>query len=192
MSDELHFRVRFHGPFHVLTGSAAETVDATVDEDNPLPESAVKGLMRASACRLGLPPELIADVYGRAAGKAGAGRAESAWGWRCGTLEHDRLTSRVSVPIDEASGTARSGAIRFAQELWASEMSVYVERLHYLPDETAAKHREVLRCSAYGINALGHDRNRGYGWVSVDEDGADRVDEAQRLAEWILDLQGEH
>lgn len=189
MIDTLILELRFHGPFHVLTGSAGKGIDDTVDESNPLPESEVKGLMRASATRLEVPPGLLAEVFGV---RAQDSRTDggSPWAWSCHPPEHVQTRVRTSVPIDPATGTSRAGAIRFADELWATTMRVEVERMGWVPAERIDTHLRVLRASARGVNAVGSDRNRGYGWVTVTEVDTDPFTKANahELAEWLHGL----
>lgn len=187
MTDDLTLTIAFHGPFHVFTGSAGDAMDAVVDESNPVPPAEIKGLMRGSAVRLGLPDGLIREVFG---GEANRRSADSPWGWRCGSLLDPHSEVRASVPIDPDSGTARSGAIRMAEELWASSLEVHIERLAWIDRSRVPDHHNLLLASALSITSLGHDRNRGFGWVSVAESGVDEARsraQAERLADWILD-----
>lgn len=184
MTDDLHLTITFHGPFHVFTGSAGDSRDAIVDQTNPVPPAEIKGLMRASAVRLGLPESLIRDVFGGEANRASA----SPWGWRCGDLVDPHSEVRASVPIDPESGTARSGAIRMAEELWASSLDVHIERLAWIDKSRLRQHHNLLLASALSITSLGHDRNRGFGWVSVAESGVvDEQRHPEKIASWILE-----
>lgn len=65
----------FHSAFRVGTGDADGTAHATIDRDDPVPASSLKGLMRASAERL-LPyrPEIVEAVFGTP-------RRPSPWHW---------------------------------------------------------------------------------------------------------------
>lgn len=187
MTDDLTLTIAFHGPFHVFTGSAGDSRDAVIDETIPVPPAELKGLMRASAVRLGLPDGLIREVFGAEANRRSA---DSPWGWRCGDLVHPHSDVRASVPIDPESGTARAGAIRMAEELWASSLDVHIERIAWIERSRLPQHHNLLLASALSITSLGHDRNRGFGWVSLAEsgtNGAQRRTRAAQLAAWIID-----
>ncbi|MGH3421405.1 MAG: hypothetical protein ACRDOD_17675, partial [Streptosporangiaceae bacterium] len=51
--------------------------------------------------------------------------------------------------------------------LWPSRAHYEVRRRHAIPDGRATRHEAVLCASARAISALGSDRRRGLGWVSV-------------------------
>lgn len=165
-TDTLSFSVSFHGPFHAFTGSAGAHLDAVADLDDPLPGSALKGAMKRSAAFLGVPDAVILDVFG-------SPRSPSPWAWdtdpQTALLA---LETRARVPIDPESGSARSGAIRFAEELWSTDgttMTLLITRKAWIDPQARDRHTLVLRSAARALTSIGADRNRGFGWVSVAE-----------------------
>ncbi len=65
--DELRFVIDFLSPFRISTGAAAAGVNATIDRNDPLPATSLKGVMRATAKQLlGEDAELVGQVFGDA------------------------------------------------------------------------------------------------------------------------------
>lgn len=169
----LRVRIDFHGPFRVGTGRAGSGANATLDPHDPLPAPSLKGLMRASA-RLLLPgvawhSTLLDAVFG-------ATRTPSPWSWSGADFttaeggDRPPVLVRARVPIDPATGTARSGQLLFAQEMWARQAEFTVARTGPLDPLGPAPDEEtqltVLACAAAGVHALGASRRRGLGWVT--------------------------
>jgi len=85
--NDIQFSVRFHQPFLVRSGAAADGLDAIARLGNPLPASSLKGAMR-HACDhvLHVPQGIIDEIFGRASheatGRIGAVRSRpGAWAW---------------------------------------------------------------------------------------------------------------
>ncbi len=155
--------VRFHGPFRVATGDPAPGLAATVDREELLPATTLKGLMRASAERL-LPhrPDLVAAVFG-------APRSPSPWHWGPAEMDNEpRITVRARVALDPATGAARQAHIAVAEEVTADSARFTIRRLGPLPPGGPAEsvHLTLLACAAAGVHELGAGRSRGLGWVS--------------------------
>ncbi|WP_283135336.1 RAMP superfamily CRISPR-associated protein [Rhizohabitans arisaemae] len=179
--------IAFHGPFRVATGVARADTHEAVDADDLLPASSLKGLMRAAA-RLLLPGgnDLITEVYGSEADRtrtphtpSAKARVASPWHWSDAefTGEGPRTCVRTRVSIDNETGTAKRGHLVSGEEVWAESATFTVTRRFPLYPETARRHRVVLAASAAAVHALGADRRRGLGWVSMTpEDPA--IDEA--------------
>ena len=168
MTDSAHtslvIQIAFHGPFRVETGAASDGLDATYRLENPLPASSLKGLMRAQASTvLGVAPSVVDEVYGSA-------QAGSPWRWSDASIEDAREMVRTSVRIDPKTGTALGGALRTAGELWPVSGRFEVRRRGSVPAERHPQHLAVLAASARAITALGADRRRGLGWVSLTPD----------------------
>jgi CRISPR/Cas system CSM-associated protein Csm3 (group 7 of RAMP superfamily) len=163
----MHFTIVFHAPFRVATGAASDGLDADFDPANPLPSSSLKGLMRDQAQRvLGVGPALVAEIFG-------SPRAPSPWWWSDAAIDFgppgcdgaERVRSQLR--IDPDTFTAVDTALRTSGELWPSGAGFEVRRRRPVPDGEAASHEAVLCASARAITALGSDRRRGLGWVSV-------------------------
>lgn len=155
----------FHSAFRVGTGDADGTAHATIDRDEPVPASSLKGLMRASAERL-LPyrPEVVEAVFGTP-------RRPSPWHWsparfdrppdafreaRGGGRDRDPreqgrpqeqglgpdldstppVTLRARVSLDPDTGTARHDHLVIAEEMSAATARFTVTRIGPLPLET--------------------------------------------------------
>jgi CRISPR/Cas system CSM-associated protein Csm3 (group 7 of RAMP superfamily) len=165
----VRFVVTFYGGFRVATGYAGGLANDTVDPADPLPGSALKGLMRAAA-RLILAPQpgqrplperdhpLVRQVFG-------AARSPSPWNWGDATpTEPPELTTRAHVRVDEA-GSAKHDMLRFAQEVWLRTAQFDIVQHAHVPDPAA--HHRLLACAAQAVKSIGGDRRRGLGWVSI-------------------------
>lgn len=178
--------VTFHGGFRVATGYASGPVDNTADPDDPLPGSALKGLMRAAA-RLMLPagsgagplPErdhlLVRQVFG-------TGRSPSPWNWGDAVPGKPvTVATRAHVRVGE-TGSAKHDMLRFGQEVWLRTATFDIVQHAHVPD--VAAHERLLACAAQAVTSVGGDRRRGLGWVSIRS--AERPvtrDDAQMLAD---------
>jgi CRISPR/Cas system CSM-associated protein Csm3 (group 7 of RAMP superfamily) len=163
----MKFTILFHGPFRVASGAASDGLDAAYDAANPLPSSTLKGLMRDQAERvLGVVPALVDEIFGSSA-------APSPWWWSDAEIEFgppgrdgaERV--RTQLQIDRTTFTAADKTLRTSGELWPSSARYEVRRRRAIPDSRVARHEAVLSASARAICALGSDRRRGLGWVSV-------------------------
>ncbi len=159
----MRFAIAFHGGFRVATGAARASVDDTVDRDNPLPGSALKGLMRAAARTL-LPGTgndehpLVATVFGTP-------QRPCPWNWDSAVLAAEpRVHTRAHVQIDEHGAAARD-TLRHGEEVWARAATFEITRCG--PVDEADRHELLLACAAHAVHAVGSDRRRGLGWVSV-------------------------
>ncbi|MCW2914725.1 MAG: hypothetical protein JWN52_2793 [Actinomycetia bacterium] len=160
--------ITFHGPFRVATGSARAGLDITIDPDDLLPASSLKGVMRAAARQL-LPgrPGLVDEVFG---GKPRVqARAQSSpWHWTGAEFgEEPPITTRARVSIDHATGTARRNHLLFGEEVWADTATFEITRRVPLALQDQRVHQVVLAASAAAVHALGADRRRGLGWVTL-------------------------
>jgi len=175
--NELSFQVRFHGPFRVGTGRGHDGVDAAIDPDDPLPASHLKGLMRASARKLLLPADsLLDEVFG-----AGRDRGNSPWAWdsaRPGSGSWHDVTVRntVRISIDDDSGTVVPDHLLVGAQLWPDacfRATFTVTRAGAVPPAVLPRHEALLRIAAQATTALGAQRRRGLGWITIRPDGAD-------------------
>jgi CRISPR/Cas system CSM-associated protein Csm3 (group 7 of RAMP superfamily) len=163
----MRFTIIFHGPFRVAAGASSDGLDATYDAANPLPSSSLKGIMRATAAHvLDTDPAVVAEIFGSAA-------RPSPWWWSDAVIDPgpperaglDRV--RAEVQIDPVTFTAADKTVRTSAELWPVSARFEVRRRGHVPAGRLEVHEAVLAASARAIAALGSDRRRGLGWVSV-------------------------
>jgi hypothetical protein len=177
--NELSFQVRFHGPFRVGTGRGRDGVDAAIDLDDPLPASHLKGLMRASARAL-LPPvdPLLDQVFG-----AGRDRGNSPWAWdsahpASGSWREMTVRNTVRISIDDDCGTAVPDHLLVGAQLWPDvglRATFTITRAGAVPAAALPRHEAMLRLAARATTALGAQRRRGLGWITIrPDDGDDR------------------
>ena len=152
--------IRFNTAFRISQGYGQGEVDDVIDEENPLPATSLKGVMR-DAARMVLPGKRQGDKYvdhhlvDAVFGKRGSN--SSPWNFSDGKLGHtydprERIRVRSRVAIDERR-RARDGALLFAEEL--------------------EKHVALLHVAARLVDGIGADRRRGLGWVSITTDTDD-------------------
>ena len=111
--------IRFNTAFRISQGYGQGEVDDVIDEENPLPATSLKGVMR-DAARMVLPGKrrgttyvdhhLVDAVFGK------RGSNSSPWNFSDGKLDHtddprERIRVRSRVAIDEQR-RARGGAAR--------------------------------------------------------------------------------
>ena len=178
----MRYRVIFHGPFRVGTGRPDRGLDTTVDQQDPLPASSLKGLMRNTASQL-LGPDhpLVGDVFGR----PGNG---SPWSWASAVFDEapaPGVRARIAIGDD---GVVEDEALLRAEHLWASE-AIFTVDLLMSPPTRQADHELLLNASAAAVKSLGGDRNRGFGWVTVAPN--DGLTAGEDLAEGILRIRAQ-
>jgi hypothetical protein len=157
----MKFGIWFHGPFAVSTGSAGRGADSTVNDDLPLPESSIKGVMLAAARTVGFPSHLIDEVFG-------AQRKQSPWSW--GPVEFNGpivRQQRARVAIDQATGTAKKHALAFVEQHWAESATFDILPMRYIDPAVVSDHEVVLAVAGASVESLGAERRRGSGWVSI-------------------------
>lgn len=161
----LRFEVRFHTPFRVASGVAGDSADTTIDWAAPLPASSLKGVMLSAARDLlRLPPDWVKEVFG-------ADRQPSPWSWsdavpstRSGDV---KIRTRARIRIEPDTGTVAPGALAYGQEMLAHRAEFTIERSGWIPPANRSDHQHVIVASARAVTAVGGDRRRGLGWVSV-------------------------
>ncbi|WP_146778715.1 RAMP superfamily CRISPR-associated protein [Actinomadura craniellae] len=157
----MRFQIHFHGPFRVATGSAADGLNASYDEENPLPASSLKGLMRAHAVRpLRLPEPLVGEVFGDRWNR-------TPWSWTDAEITGGVGRIRTQSRIDPRTHTVADGAMFTSGELWPAGASFAIVQRDAVDPDRIELHQAVLIAAARAITALGSDRRRGLGWVSV-------------------------
>lgn len=178
----LTFEISFHGPFRVATGRAGDGADSVIDREAPLPASSIKGVMRSAARDLlNLPPHLVEAVFGAAwqpspwswsdAAFTGGGDATLSDGDGDGDggagAEPLRIRARARIQISEATHTVVDGALAVGEEILAHRAIFTVRRSGPVPADDLPRYEAVLTAAARAVTALGGDRRRGLGWVSI-------------------------
>jgi CRISPR/Cas system CSM-associated protein Csm3 (group 7 of RAMP superfamily) len=159
--------ITFHGPFRVAAGASSDGLDETYHATNPLPSSSLKGLMRAHAQHLlHLGDLYVTEVFG-------SDRVRSPWWWSDAAITvapdapHGPHRVRTRVRIDPDTFTAADTAMQTASEFWPASAEFDVRRRGPVPAGQIALHEAILAASARAVTALGSDRRRGLGWVSI-------------------------
>lgn len=165
MSDNvLLFEVRFHGPFRVGTGQAAQGIDEAVDLTDPVPASSLKGVMRDAARELALADGgLIGEVFGTEA-------SASPWSWtgaEPGQGGWARTSVQARVAIDPETHTAIPDLLQFAETVEHDRAQFRIHRVGPVPADRLPHHVALLRVAAAAVHHLGGQRRRGLGWVTV-------------------------
>lgn len=184
----MRYTVVFHGPFRVATGAASDGLEKTYDAADPLPSSSLKGLMRSHAEKmLEVEAAVVNEIFG-------SPQVPSPWWWSDAVIDPGSAgvqragRARTQLRIDPVTFTAASKTLRTSGELWPASARFEVRRRRSVPGDRLAVHEAVLCASARAIVALGSDRRRGLGWVSVIPD--EPWDDAkQRL---LLSCRGDH
>jgi CRISPR/Cas system CSM-associated protein Csm3 (group 7 of RAMP superfamily) len=160
----MRFDIEFHTPFRVASGLAGNGADSTVDRTMLLPASSLKGLMRWSASHvLKLEQSWVDRVYGKA-------RRPSPWGWSDATITAgppDPVRPRARVQIAPITATVVDGALAVAEEVLAERAEFSVDAIGAIGSPDRTMHEAVLIASARAVTAVGGDRRRGLGWVSI-------------------------
>jgi CRISPR/Cas system CSM-associated protein Csm3 (group 7 of RAMP superfamily) len=162
----MRFAVTFHTPFRIAPGRAGDGSDTTIDPEALLPASSIKGVMLSAARDvLRFPSPRIVPVFG--------GRhVPSPWAWSDGTVTGPdggppRSRPRARIQIDPDTSTVRPKALAVADEVLAARAEFTVDRIGWIDPDQIDWHEIVLLASARAVTALGGDRRRGLGWVSV-------------------------
>ncbi|WP_017975258.1 RAMP superfamily CRISPR-associated protein [Actinopolyspora halophila] len=165
MTSTVEFEIAFHSPFRVSTGHARSGVDATVSREDPLPNTSVKGVMRATATRLlGDDATIVEEVFG-------SPRVESPWRWGRvttpdGSTWH-RPQAAARLKIDPCTRTASTDMLAISEQTGAELAGFSVTQRHHLPPEELHRHRLVLAVTGQAIHSLGAETRRGLGWVGI-------------------------
>lgn len=174
------FKIQFFGPVTIATGKASETgADIEVNLDDPIPASSLKGVLRASAEMLGMPIELVNEVFGyktphdeAAVERALAVEGVSSPWWFSSAHNFEwqpqMRQARSRVRIDDDTGTAADRGLFQLDEIWPQTALFEIEQHSYINPERLALHGQVLLLAAHGTHSLGGSRRRGSGWVQME------------------------
>lgn len=161
VSSRLVFDIAFHTPFRVGTGSASNGLDDSVNRNNPLPGSSLKGLMRAASRDvLAAPDDLINSVFGTE-------RLESPWAWTDAVLESAKVQVQARIKIDEATGTVEKDFLFIAEQIESQGAHFEVVQRSRLGAPELLRHEALLNLAAVAVRQIGADRRRGLGWVTI-------------------------
>lgn len=158
----MRFEIVFHTPFRVASGQAGDGSDTTVDRAALLPASSLKGVMLSAARDLlKFPRSQVEAVFGTE-------WHESPWGWSDAAMtEEASIRPRTRVRIDPGTGTVARGALLVADEVLAARAEFSVDRIGWVKAGEEGTHETVLLAAARSVTAVGGDRRRGSGWVTV-------------------------
>lgn len=168
----MRFEITFHGPYRIGTGQAGPGVDETAYPNGRVPASSLKGVMRAAARQL-LPlagerdHDLVRAVFGDRRTHR-LDRAPSPWSWTdAEPIGAADVQLKARVARDPDTGTVDQHALAIAQQVWAQHAAFEVLRTGFLDSEAGQQHELLLAASAHAVHALGAERRRGLGWVTI-------------------------
>ena len=158
----MRFEIVFHTPFRVSCGQAGDGSDTTVDRAALLPASSLKGVMLSAARDLlRFPQPLVEAVFGTA-------WRESPWGWSDAAMTQEASTRpRTRIRIEPDTGTVAMGALLVADEVLAARAEFSIDRIGWVEAGQEGMHETILLAAARSVTAVGGDRRRGSGWVTV-------------------------
>lgn len=154
--NSLTFTVAFHSPFAVATGVARDGLDLTIDAANPLPSTAIKGLLRAHLRdSLHAPAALERRIF--------HGGDSPRWVFGDGRVSAS-VNEWVRVSVD-ADGRAEERYLMVGQQAHArtATFAVTWEDAGDPPADEVLALRAAARC----VTSLGSHRRRGLGWVTI-------------------------
>ena len=162
----MRFEIEFHTPFRVASGRAGDGSDTTVDTVALLPASSLKGVMRSAARDLlKFPAPLVDAVFGTA-------WLPSPWAWSdahvldaAGNVPDVRPRARIQIGAE--TGTVIQGALLIADEVLATRGEFSIGRAGWIESGDISAHETVLLAAARAVTAVGGDRRRGLGWVTI-------------------------
>ena len=168
--------ITFYSPFHVATGTPSRGFDSTINPDDPLPASSLKGVMRANAARLlGSNHPLVESTFGKAG-------QPSPWSWGMAKVaQHETIRrARIKLGVD---GIIEDGLLMQAEVSSAPGAAFEIMQREYLDDVQRDRQVVLLSVAARAVRSIGSDRNRGYGWVKMSPQFGPVAAEA---AAWVL------
>lgn len=175
---EIRLTYRFHSPFRVGAAGARHGLDLTIDPDEPLPTSHLKGLFRSTARDLlGIPDALVDAVFG-------SPQQPCPWAWSAVAPDGPwQRTTRHRVHLDPQTHTAVADRLVHGERCWTPTATSTITwwgrpgRPGPTDDEVL-----VLRAAAAGTRHIGSWRRRGMGHVTVAVDPMLTDSEVARLA----------
>lgn len=170
----LTFTVTFLGPFAVSTGVASDGLDTTIDHDNPLPASAIKGLLKHQLEQVfGADKRLLDRIF----------HANNDLRWVFDDAKVDvSVGSWTRVKVDD-DGRAEERQLMMGEQAFADKATFAVEWVG--PGKAPADEVLALRAAARAVTSLGSHRRRGLGWVSITDDLPWTADDTELLRTWL-------
>lgn len=171
---KLTFTVQFHAPFVVSTGVAQDGIDTTIDPSNPLPSSAIKGLLKAQLRdTLGASKAQVAGIFHSG--------DQLRWVFSDAQIAIEQgLWTRVKVDDD---GRAEERHLMVGQQAFADRGTFTI--VWDGEGEAPAADVLALRAAARCVTSLGSHRRRGLGWVSIGDEVSWTAEDTSRLRGWL-------
>ena len=182
----MRFEITFHTPFRVASGHAGDGSDSTVDHAALLPASSLKGVMLSAARDLlKFPPSRVGAVFGTP-------WQESPWGWSDAVLAAGAsIRPRTRIRIEPETSTVVKGALLVADEVLAAHAEFSIERIGWIEPGDEGRAQTILLAAARAVTAIGGDRRRGSGWVTVTPVEPPWSDEHLRAATNLIGTTGD-
>jgi CRISPR/Cas system CMR subunit Cmr4 (Cas7 group RAMP superfamily) len=162
----MRFEITFHTPFRVGSGQAGDGSDTTVDRKALLPASSLKGVIKSAARDLlKFPDDLVEGIFGTA-------WRPSPWAWSDARVldaggSYPAIRPRARIQIEPGSMTVTRGALLVADEVLAARAEFSINQTGWIKPGDVSAHETVLLAAARSVTAIGSDRRRGLGWVTV-------------------------
>lgn len=162
----VRLHLTFRGPFAVGTGSPQDGVDEPIDLDEPLPASALKGLLRGRARDLlGVHNDVVERIFG-------SPQQDATWTWRRPVFETvPQESAWTRLAIADGAGNAARGMLVSGSHVWATTATCTVAPTSSADPDDAV----ILRAAARAVSSLGGGRRRGEGWVTIVDVGPDNT-----------------
>lgn len=185
---ELVFTVRFLAPFAIATGVARDGMDTSIDPANPLPSTAIKGLLKAQL------RDMLEEPRTSKLDAIFNGGEQLGWVFHDGTITapdgEDKapevgLWTRVKV---DAGGKSEERMLMLGEQAGAvsGRFAISWEG----PGDAPPDHVRALRAAARCVTSLGSHRRRGLGWVAITDTDEWTADDSAKLREWLDDKAG--
>ena len=162
----MRFEITFHTPFRVGSGQAGDGSDTTVDRQALLPASSLKGVIKSAARDLlKFPDDLVEGIFGTE-------WQPSPWAWSDARVldadgSYPAIRPRARIQIEPGSMTVTRGALLVADEVLAARAEFSIDQAGWIRPGDVGTHEAVLLAAARAVTAIGNDRRRGLGWVTV-------------------------
>jgi len=149
-------------------------MDTTIDPENPLPSTAVKGLLKSHLRHsLRVPEEMVASIF--------HSEDDQRWVFSDGRVQV-KVNAWTRVQVDD-DGRSAERLLMVGEQAFAETGELVVTWVGRGP----APEQEVraLRAAARCVTSLGSHRRRGLGWVSLADNEPWTEDDSRALQGWI-------
>ncbi|MFV0405947.1 MAG: hypothetical protein ACK5LN_03860 [Propioniciclava sp.] len=172
----LDFTITFRSPFAVATGVARDGLDTTVNVTEPLPATALKGLIRAHLRdSLGASPTQVAQIFD----------SGDQVRWIFSSAEFPDVVDInhwARVKVDDF-GRAEERHLMVGEQAGAATASFAITWEG--PGNPPEAETRALRASARCVTSLGSHRRRGMGWVSITDALPWTEKDSRCLLDWL-------